>query len=184
MIDHRLTRENFKIISGGQTGVDRAALDSAIELGIPHGGWCPRGRRAEDGVIPWIYKLDVTPSPAYLPRTVQNVRESTGTLVLYWQEPSGGTARTIATAKLFAKPWLSVDLAAHWAAQVRDIHQGPIPWLHSLMRQTSGQPAPGRELVLNVAGPRASRDQEVYTAAKRYMDELLERLGFYHVVNK
>ncbi len=87
----------LKIISGGQTGVDRAALDVAIELGIPHGGWCPKGRRAEDGRIPDRYHLTETPSSGYWPRTVLNVRDCTATLVVVDSRfpSSPGTSKTI-----------------------------------------------------------------------------------------
>jgi hypothetical protein len=71
-----------KIISGGQTGVDRAALDAAIELGIPHGGHCPRGRRAEDGRIPDRYQLTETDSAQYRVRTERNVLDADATLIL------------------------------------------------------------------------------------------------------
>lgn len=80
----------LKIISGGQTGVDRAALDVALELGLPCGGWCPRGRRAEDGVIAERYPLTETRSARYAVRTVRNVRAADGTLVLTRGQPSGG----------------------------------------------------------------------------------------------
>src|SRR5438876_1977372 len=83
-----------KIISGGQTGVDRAALDVALELGIPCGGWCPQGRRAEDGVIPARYPLRETPWWGYPQRTEWNVRDSDGTLILAEGEPDRGTVLT------------------------------------------------------------------------------------------
>ncbi len=70
-----------KIVSGGQTGADRAALDFAIDHGIPHGGWCPRGRKCEDGTIADCYKLNETPSAEYPQRTEWNVRDSDGTVV-------------------------------------------------------------------------------------------------------
>ena len=73
-----------RIISGGQTGVDRGALEAAIALGIPHGGWCPLGRSAEDGVIPARYQLQETDSPQYAVRTEWNVRDADGTLILSW----------------------------------------------------------------------------------------------------
>src|SRR6266851_4977853 len=95
-----------KIISGGQTGVDRAALDVALELGIPCGGWCPKGRRAEDGRIPKRYPLVETPTPAYPVRTEWNVRDSDGTLVLARGQASGGTALTIEFATDYGKPCL------------------------------------------------------------------------------
>ena len=74
--------ESLRIISGGQTGADRAALDWAIEHGIPHGGWCPLGRKAEDGRIDGRYQLNETPSSSYVLRTERNVRDSDGTVVL------------------------------------------------------------------------------------------------------
>lgn len=72
----------LKIVSGGQTGVDRAALDVALELGLPCGGWCPKGRKAEDGVIHSRYPLKETPSEEYNERTTWNVRDSDGTLIV------------------------------------------------------------------------------------------------------
>src|SRR5437660_8666127 len=97
-----------KLISGGQTGVDRAALDVALELGLPCGGWCPRGRKAEDGVIPDRYPLAETPSPSYRQRTRWNVRDSDGTLILVRGRPTGGTALTLASARRLGKPVLVV----------------------------------------------------------------------------
>lgn len=70
-----------KIVSGGQTGVDRAGLDFAIALGIPHGGWCPKGRKAEDGPIDNRYQLQETPRADYLQRTEWNVRDNDGTVI-------------------------------------------------------------------------------------------------------
>jgi Circularly permutated YpsA SLOG family len=84
-----------KIISGGQTGVDRAALDVALELGIPCGGWCPKGRRAEDGAIPDKYPVEENDSPEYPPRTARNVRAADGTLILTRGTPDRGTALTV-----------------------------------------------------------------------------------------
>ena len=88
-----------KILSGGQTGVDRAALDVAIELGVPRGGWCPKGRRAEDGVIAKQYPLRETPSTDYRERTRRNVRDADGTLIVTADELRGGTALTRALAE-------------------------------------------------------------------------------------
>ena len=100
-----------KIISGGQTGVDRAALDVALELAIPCGGWCPKGRRAEDGPIDVRYPLKETYSASYRVRTGKNVRESDGTFVFTWRKPKGGTALTIRFAQKYKKPYLVVDLS-------------------------------------------------------------------------
>jgi len=93
-----------RILSGGQTGVDRAALDVALELGIPCGGWCPAGRRAEDGRIPAIYPVQETESRNYAVRTRRNVRDTDGTLVLVNGPVSGGTRLTVKCADDENKP--------------------------------------------------------------------------------
>src|SRR5262249_25460405 len=103
-----------KIVSGGQTGVDRAALDFALEHGIPCGGWCPQGRLAEDGVIPERYPLQETPWDGYPQRTEWNVRDADGTLILTRGEPDGGTAYTERVAGERKKPCLVVDLLQPW----------------------------------------------------------------------
>src|SRR5246127_3342882 len=94
-----------KIISGGQTGADRAALDLALEHNVPCGGWCPKGRKAEDGPIDSKYPLKETPSPPYLQRTEWNVRDSDAT-VLFSIEPTltGGSLRTMEFAQKHGKP--------------------------------------------------------------------------------
>src|SRR5215472_13690466 len=99
-----------KIVSGGQTGVDRAALDMALELGLPCGGWCPRGRRAEDGPIPDRYPLTETPWDGYPQRTEWNVRDSDGTLILTHGEPDRGTALTVELANRYGRPHLVIAL--------------------------------------------------------------------------
>lgn len=100
-----------RIISGGQTGVDRAALDVALELGIPCGGWCPKGRKAEDGPIDILYPLEETHSANYRIRTERNVRESDGTLIFTWREQKGGTGLTIKFAQKYKKPYFVIDLS-------------------------------------------------------------------------
>ena len=87
-----------KIISGGQTGADRAALDVAIKLNIPHGGWVPKGRPAEDGPIHTKYQLKEMPTDSYSDRTEQNVADSDGTLIISHGELTGGSA--------FTRKWL------------------------------------------------------------------------------
>ena len=146
-----------RIVSGGQSGVDRAALDVALALGLPCGGWCPRGRLAEDGVIPPRYPLRETPSAEYAQRTEWNVRDSDGTLVLKRGRAGGGTAFTIATARRLRRPLLVLDLARR-----------PLP-------QALGRWAAEHHLrTLNVAGPRESQRPGAYEAARRF---LLEALG-------
>jgi hypothetical protein len=83
-----------KIISGGQTGADRAALDVAIKLSIPHGGWIPTSRKAEDGILPEIYGLKEMPTASYPARTEQNVIDSDGTLIIARGKLTGGTDYT------------------------------------------------------------------------------------------
>ncbi len=99
-----------KIVSGGQTGADRAALDAAIDSGVPHGGWCPRGRRAEDGAIPEKYALKEATSTRYDQRTELNVQGSDGTVVFAHGRPTGGSALTVKLAKAHGKPLLELDL--------------------------------------------------------------------------
>ncbi|RPH39365.1 MAG: molybdenum cofactor carrier, partial [Burkholderiales bacterium] len=113
------------IISGGQTGVDRAALDAAIASGLEYGGWCPKGRLAEDGTIPFCYQLRETSSTAYRTRTSRNVRDSDGTLVLLRDRLRGGTRYTIRYAEKIGRPVLIVRLSG---LQDQDI-ESIIKWL-------------------------------------------------------
>jgi hypothetical protein len=145
-----------QIISGGQTGVDRGALDAAVELGIPHGGWCPKGRRAEDGVIPSVYQLSENESPEYAARTERNVLESDATLILCRGRPTGGTALTLWLAQRYGRPHLVVDLDHPSPTQVRR-------WLASV-----------RPATLNVAGPRESTAPEVAAQARDLLVELFK----------
>jgi hypothetical protein len=101
-----------KIISGGQTSADRGGLDAAIELGIPHGGWCPKGRKAEDGVIPACYRLVETNSAGHVARTEQNVIDSHCTVVFTFGRPTGGSKKTIDLAAEHQRLCLCLDLAA------------------------------------------------------------------------
>lgn len=104
-----------KIISGGQTGADRAALDWAINCGIAHGGWCPKGRRAEDGTINLKYKLRETPSTNSSQRTEWNVRDSDGTVIMSInQRITGGTELTRQFCQEYHKPWLHLYHGSSW----------------------------------------------------------------------
>lgn len=129
-----------RIISGGQTGADRGALDAGLELGLEIGGACPRGRRAEDGRIPDRYPLIELPSRDYAARTEANVIDADATLLVTRGAPTGGSALTAAIARRRGKPLLHLDLDAEDepAAQLR-------AWLDRHAVAT-----------LNVAGPRAS----------------------------
>jgi hypothetical protein len=88
---------------------NRAALDAALDLGIPCGGWCPKGRKAEDGPIPEQYPIQETDSTSYPVRTEMNVRDSDSTLILTWRRPTGGKVSTISLAKKHKKPCLAID---------------------------------------------------------------------------
>lgn len=145
-----------KIISGGQSGVDRAALDAAEQHDLACGGWCPRGRRAEDGRIDERYPLEETPQRNYAQRTEWNVRDSDGTLILCHGTPSGGTAQTIETAKVMQKPLLVVNLDEE--TDIASIRR----WLeqHDIR-------------VLNIAGPRESQVPGIYREALALLNRLL-----------
>jgi len=147
-----------KIVSGGQTGVDRAALDAALALGIACGGWCPKGRRAENGAIPPHYPLTETTSKDYRVRTRRNVRDSDGTLILTRGPLSGGTALTLRLAMNIGKPALVVDLARRPRATVVGA------WLDA-----------HRIRILNVAGPRESSQPGIHRHAKNFLARVLER---------
>lgn len=99
----------LKIISGGQTGVDRGALDAAIELRVECGGWCPAGRMAEDGIIPNRYPVIELANAGYAARTTRNVTDADGTLVILVGDPVGGTRETIGCCIEMQKPYLTID---------------------------------------------------------------------------
>lgn len=98
-----------RIVSGGQTGVDRGALDAALALGFPCGGWCPAGRKAEDGAIPARYPLAELASAEYAARTRRNVLDSDGTLIVHFGVLSGGTLNTVRLCESHGKPFLLID---------------------------------------------------------------------------
>jgi hypothetical protein len=157
------------IVSGGQTGVDRAALDFAIEHAIPHDGWCPRGRLAEDGPIAAKYQLRETPSRRYAQRTEWNVRDSDATIVFsIAHAPRGGTRRTLAVARRLGKPCTHLsrdDVAAQTGgvlAAVMESARRVITFLNSHPVER-----------LNIAGPRASQEAEVGAYVGRVLHEVL-----------
>ncbi|MBN2807894.1 MAG: putative molybdenum carrier protein [Deltaproteobacteria bacterium] len=150
-----------KIVSGCQTGVDRAALEIAMEFGIPVGGWCPKGRMAEDGPIDAKYPLQETNSTDYAIRTMLNVRDSHGSLVLTKGIPTGGTALTIKRAKGFDKDYLIVDLGKECdAANIKE-------WLFGNLIDT-----------LNIAGPRESSFPGIYDQTTLFLRRLFEYMPF------
>jgi hypothetical protein len=143
------------IVSGGQTGADRGALDAALEAGIPCGGWCPRGRRAEDGTIPERYPLRETPTAEYPQRTAWNVRDADGTVILHRGRADRGTALTERLARRARKPVLLLD--------VRTAEPSALAaWI--------GQEGIER---LNVAGPRESRAPGLQSAVAAFLRETI-----------
>lgn len=153
-----------KNISGGQTGVDRAALDAAMSLNVDHGGWCPKGRLAEDGKIPLQYALQETETAEYSERTKFNIRDSDGTLVLVPMLPidvKDGTVLTVEEVKKQKKPHLIIDLSKqhdfdmilNWATE-NDIK------------------------ILNIAGPRESSSPGIYQASFKFCTNVLSNFSF------
>ncbi|HEX5471276.1 MAG TPA: putative molybdenum carrier protein [Lacipirellulaceae bacterium] len=161
-------RQKISIISGGQTGADRAALDFAMAQGIPHGGWCPRRRRAEDGVIGRQYNLRETPSGHYAQRTEWNVRDSDAT-VLFTIDPkiSGGTRLTHELALRLGKPVLHLsrdDLARQLSAS-QDLVAIAAAMLTLFLKEH-------RVRTLNIAGPRASQEPEIASFVAQVMQRV------------
>jgi len=145
-----------KIVSGGQSGVDRAALDAARAAGLACGGWCPRDRWAEDGPIAVCYPLTETPQRDPAQRTAWNVRDADATLVLTRGSPRGGTAFTVQCARAAGRPCRVVDLES--GADAALIAR----WIeHSGAR------------VLNVAGPRESQAPGIHADALALLGEVL-----------
>jgi hypothetical protein len=145
-----------RIVSGGQTGADRGGLEAAIYCEVPHGGWCPLGRKAEDGRIPDKYLLKETDSSDYLRRTELNVQDSDATVVFTLGSPSGGSLRTIEFAHGHEKPWHSIDVnlesRQRAVGQITAWLRGEIAFDYD--EYTAKPPA---NCVLNVAGSRESR---------------------------
>ena len=148
--------EALRVISGGQTGVDRAALDVALKLGLPCGGTCPKGRRADDGRIPDRYPLLESDATAYPARTERNVVDADATLVLTSGTPTGGTALTIDLAKRHDRPCYVIDVDRPDADTLVQA------WLRDHHVRT-----------LNVAGPRESGSHGIHARASRLLERLL-----------
>jgi hypothetical protein len=149
----------IKIVSGGQTGVDRGALDAALAAEFPCGGWCPADRRAEDGLIPERYPLTPLAGAGYRERTRQNVIDSDGTAILFYDSLTGGTQLTRILCARSKKAFITLDAkqtteSAVVAAIVRFAHDNHIG-------------------VLNVAGPRLSGWAEGQAFADRVVAELI-----------
>ncbi len=147
----------MKVVSGGQTGVDRAALDAAIAVGLKVGGWCPAGRVAEDGALDRSYVLTETPSADPAQRTEWNVRDSDATLVIVRGEAlRGGTKLTVEIARRLSKPVVILQLVD------RHVADHAIDWIR------------GRSLsTLNIAGPRESEEPGIYELARAILIRIL-----------
>lgn len=151
---------HITIISGGQTGVDRGALDAALDLGFPCGGWCPAGRIDEDGVIPAHYPLRELQQGSYKARTIQNLKDADGTLIVYFGNLEGGTEMTAFHCMKTRKPYRLVD---GWEIHPQRAAELVLDFVQRRNLCT-----------LNVAGPRASRRPEGYSYTYVVMKNMLE----------
>jgi hypothetical protein len=145
-----------RVVSGGQTGADRAALDWAIENDVPHGGWCPKGRRAEDGPISQRYLLQETPSDDYAQRTEWNVRDSDGTAIFsISRKLAGGSKATLEFARKLQRPVLHLSKERAGESPEKEL-------LHFLKNHSIR--------TLNIAGPRSEEEAEVASFVKEVLD--------------
>ena len=146
----------IKIVSGGQTGVDRAALDAALKNNTKCGGWCPEGRQADDGIIPPHYPVVEFDGAGYKERTRQNVIDSDGTVIIYFDTLSGGTEDTLLFCLIQKMPYLLIDAAElspeRTAARIQKFVTG-----NSIR-------------TLNIAGPRASGEPLAYPFSLKAMN--------------
>ncbi|MDX1697408.1 MAG: putative molybdenum carrier protein [Thiohalobacterales bacterium] len=145
----------LRIVSGGQTGVDRGALDAALESGVDCGGWVPAGRKAEDGTVPDIYPVKELIGGGYDDRTRKNVQDSDGTVIIYFDSLSGGTEQTLRYCLSEAKPYLLID--GQEIAVERSAER-----IAAFIGKLEGE-------CLNVAGPRGGSEPRAYSYAKTAM---------------
>lgn len=153
-----ISTPQLKIISGAQTGVNRGALDAAMEHNIPVGGWCPEGRLAEDGIIPNHYPVQELSSAGYQERTYQNVVDSDGTVIIYFGYPTGGTELTLSFCIKEQQPYVLIDALELTTSRATQKIQGYIDTYNIT--------------ILNVAGPRASSEPNAYHYAKEIISAL------------
>jgi len=167
---------------------DRGALDAALELGVDCGGWCPAGRLAEDGPIPERYPVVELTDGGYAERTAQNVADSDGTLIISNGEPIGGTRETVERCVEMQKPYLVIDCKVVPIDQAIDLAVGFVSHLSSraipmeltnVRTRLTAERAPGRRgnLVLNVAGPRASQWPEGHAVTYQIISAILRRIS-------
>lgn len=150
-----------KIISGGQSGADQAGLDAAIKHNIPHGGAIPKGRLTEDGVLPEKYLLEEMASVSYPKRTEKNVVNSDGTVIFTHGKLTGGSMLTRKKAMEHCKPVLHLDML------VLDLERA-VALLKGFIQENGIE-------VLNVAGSRASKDNQIYEATFSVIELILQR---------
>jgi len=155
-----------KIVSGGQTGADSGGIDAAIHCKVPHGGWCPQGRRAENGVISDKYQLKETSSSGYLPRTEQNVIDSDATLIFTIGKLSGGSLKTMEFAQKHKKPVLRIDIGEY---SRKDTVNFILRWFEGDVTM----PTPARNCIMNVAGQRESKAPGIQEKVKAIMIDVL-----------
>ncbi|MCK5312012.1 MAG: putative molybdenum carrier protein [Desulfobacteraceae bacterium] len=148
-----------KIISGGQTGADQAALDSAIKFNIEHGGWVPKGRKTEQGILSAKYKMDEMKTADYPARTRQNIIDSDATLIIAGSNPTGGTLLTKNLAKEMDRPYCHIDFVS-----MDDFEAAMI--VHSFIVDNNIE-------ILNVAGPRKSSDAAVYAGVRTIIEAMI-----------
>ena len=154
-----------RIVSGGQTGADRGALDFAIKHNYPHGGWAPHGRQAEDGLVPLKYQLKEVVNGGYRQRTRRNVEDSDGTLIVNLGELDGGTLATQTFAEKMRRPCFIAQLNA---GVTEDTVASLLAWLREHPIKT-----------LNVAGPRESKRPGIHCLTEELLqaiDDALHRL--------
>jgi hypothetical protein len=151
----------LKIISGGQTGVDRAALDAALRHGINCGGWCPAGRLEEFGKIPDNYPIQELKDGGFTERTLQNVKDSDGTVIIYPGELYGGTDQTVRFCLDLKRPHQLIDASKISA-------EGAAKLIAEFVRENEIG-------ILNIAGPRQSEWTEGYDYASRVLSAFLQR---------
>ena len=141
--------------------MDRAALDAALEAGVECGGWCPEGRKAEDGVLPIRYPLIELTGAGYRQRTIRNVLDSQGTVIIYFGSPAGGTVQTLHFCIREKRPYLLLD-AGEFGVERSSERIASFVEKHGIT-------------VLNIAGPRASREpgayRYVYDVMSKYLNQ-------------